>query len=125
MPNTNQYRVTANDVNLRVAKDKGADRVEYLNRGDVVELGIDYGDGWAYVVHGRKSGYVRKEFLQPVDGQVKEGATCVQQPAATADVETVQLLYEAMAANERTRESAEAEWQALIKLQQALTGAVG
>lgn len=129
MPNTNQYRVTANDVNLRVAKDKGADRVEYLNRGDVVELGIDYGDGWAYVVHGRKSGYVRKEYLEQMEGTAEVEPLPVQEPAQACmpavDEATVQLLYDAMAANEKLREDAEAEWQALLKLQQALTGAVG
>ena len=113
--------VNTDKVNLRAAPDKDAARVEWLNKGDIVTLGIAYPDGWDYVTHGRKSGYVMAKFLDPVDADIKPAEPSVNQDdesIAPDENAATDWLYRALKANEEERE-------ALTMLQQLLTGAVG
>lgn len=114
MSETNEYVVTANKVNMRAAPDKKAERVEYLNTGDIVTVGIEYGNGWDYVVHGKKSGYVMAEYLRPVDGENKP----VEPPVISSNEDIVKLICEALEANKIENEK-------LVKLQELLTNGVG
>lgn len=113
--------VNTDKVNLRAAPDKDAARVEYLNKGDIVTLGIAYPDGWDYVTHERKSGYVMAKYLDPVDAEIKPvepSDSLDDESIVQNDDEATKWLYKALKANEE-------EHEALIMLQQIMTGAVG
>lgn len=111
--------VNADKVNLRAAPDVNAARVEYLNKGDIVTLGIAYPDGWDYVTHERKSGYVMAKYLDPIEADADADDPPGTPPDDLPGSDDVQVwLYKAMQANEEERE-------ALTMLQQLLTGAVG
>ena len=113
--------VNTDKVNLRAAPDKDAARVEWLNKGDIVTLGIAYPDGWDYVTHERKSGYVVDKFLDPAEAEIKpvEPSDNQYDESTSPDENAVtEWLYKALKANAEERE-------ALTMLQQFLTGAVG
>lgn len=95
--------VNTDKVNMRTAPDISAPRVEYLNKGDTVTLVIACENGWDYVTHGHKSGYVMSQFLDPVN------------PAQPPADDITSWLNKAIQTNEETR-------QALIMLRQLLTG---
>lgn len=121
MPDENKRVVNADKVNLRAAPDTNAARVEYLNTGDIVTVGIEYGTGWDYVTHDKKSGYVKAEYLSPINGDLSPS-----EPPVIEDKDSItQWLCKAMEANERARNDLETEREALTMLQQLLTGAVG
>ena len=56
--------VTTDKVNLRAAPDKDSARVEWLDKGDVVTVRMAYDNGWDFVAHGTKQGYVMSRFLE-------------------------------------------------------------
>jgi len=111
--------VNTDKVNLRAAPDKAAARIEYLNKGDIVTLGIAYPDGWDYVTHERKSGYVMAAYLDPLDaGNDPEELPGVVDTAPPCDADIMELLNNAMQANI-------AEHDALVMIMERLTGAFG
>lgn len=111
--------VNADKVNLRAAPDVNAARVEYLNKGDIVTIGMVYPTGWGYVTHERKSGYVMAKYLDPIEADADADDPPDTPPDDLPGSDDVQVwLYKAMQANEAERE-------ALVMLQQLLTGAVG
>ena len=59
--------VTTDKVNLRAAPDKDSARVEWLNKGDVVTVRLAYDNGWDFVAHGTKQGYVMARYLEDAD----------------------------------------------------------
>jgi hypothetical protein len=104
--------VTTNKVNLRAAPEKDAARVEWLNAGDVVKVRMIYDNGWDYVQHGEKSGYVMARYLQAAE-DAQDGPAMPDAPD-----EARVWLDKALAFNEQ-------EHAALVELQRILTGAVG
>lgn len=56
--------VTTDKVNLRAAPDKDSQRIEWLNKGDVVTVKLAYDNGWDFVAHGTRQGYVMARFLE-------------------------------------------------------------
>jgi len=110
--------VKTDKVNLRAAPDKESARVDWLNKGDVVSIAFDYHNGWVFVVHGSKSGYVMDKFLDPAEAEIKPVEPSENQSIVQDEDEATAWLYKALKANEEERE-------ALTMLQQLLTGAVG
>lgn len=104
--------VTTDKVNLRAAPDKDSQRIEWLNKGDVVTVKLAYDNGWDFVAHGTKQGYVMARFLEASEDIPVEPI----EPAPSPDA--AEWLQKALEANEQER-------QALTMLQQLLTGAVG
>lgn len=104
--------VTTDKVNLRAAPDKDSQRIEWLNKGDVVTVRMAYDNGWDFVAHGTKQGYVMARFLEATEDIPVEPS----EPAPSPD--SAEWLQKALEANEQER-------QALTMLQQLLTGAVG
>lgn len=105
-------------VNLRSGPDQSDSRIEKLYPGDVVTLLKDYGNGWSFVQHGKRQGYVMTEFLQDSSITPDEPVSIEETAAPENTDEVLGYLFEAIEANEKARE-------ALEKLQQALTGSVG
>lgn len=119
--NVKKMVVNADKVNMRAAPDVNSARIEYLNKGDTVHVSFNYHNGWLYVVHGSKSGYVMEKYLDPVEAEIKPVEPSDNQDdesIAQNDDEATAWLYKALQANEE-------EHDALIMLQQILTGAVG
>ena len=104
--------VTTDKVNLRAAPDKDSQRIEWLNKGDVVTVKLAYDNGWDFVAHGTKQGYVMARFLEASE----DIPVVPSEPAPSPDA--AEWLQKALEANEQER-------KALTMLQQILTGSVG
>lgn len=98
--------VTTDKVNLRAAPDKDSARVEWLNKGDVVTVRIAYDNGWDFVAHGTKQGYVMARFLEATEDIP---VTPPNAPSEAPDIEDKEALgqwvLKALTANAEEREA--------------------
>jgi hypothetical protein len=98
--------VTTDKVNLRAAPDKDSQRIEWLNKGDVVTVRMAYDNGWDFVAHGTKQGYVMARFLE-----ASEDIPVVppNAPSEATDIEDKEALgqwvLKALTANAEEREA--------------------
>ena len=121
-PMQNKMMVVIGDgyVNLRSGPDQSDSRIEKLYPGDVVTLLKDYGNGWSFVQHCKRQGYVMTEFLQDssITPEAQEASETPAAPDAPLDGDALPLLYQAIELSDRQRELLE-------QLQIKLTGSVG
>ncbi|MDP7981071.1 SH3 domain-containing protein [Bacillus sp. WLY-B-L8] len=73
-PQTNQYIVNADALNVRSEPNAQSDIITVLPNGKFVTVQEEQ-DGWYKVIHNGTSGYVKKEFLSNTDQPLVKGIT--------------------------------------------------
>ena len=98
--------VTTDKVNLRAAPDKDSARVEWLNKGDVVTVKLAYDNGWDFVAHGNKQGYVMARFLEASEDIPVAPPSTPSDATDIVDKETIgDWVLKALTANAEEREA--------------------
>ena len=96
--------VTTDKVNLRAAPDKDSARVEGLNKGDVVTVKLAYDNGWDFVAHGTKQGYVMARFLEASEDMPIVPPNASSDAPDIVDKETIgEWVLKALTANSEER----------------------
>lgn len=96
--------VTTDKVNLRAAPDKDSQRIEWLNKGDVVTVKLAYDNGWDFVAHGTKQGYVMARFLETSEDMPIVPPNAPSDAPGIVDKETIgDFVLKALTANAEER----------------------
>lgn len=96
--------VTTDKVNLRAAPDKDSQRIEWLNKGDVVTVKLAYDNGWDFVAHETKQGYVMARFLETSEDMPIVPPSAPSDATDIVDKETIgDFVLKALTANAEER----------------------
>lgn len=96
--------VTTDKVNLRAAPDKDSQRIEWLNKGDVVTVKLAYDNGWDFVAHETKQGYVMARFLETSEDMPIVPPNAPSDATDIVDKETIgDFVLKALTANAEER----------------------
>lgn len=82
-------KVKATDtVNVRSSDSENADRIGQIAQGDTITRYEAKANGWSRVDYNGNEGYIKSEFLEPVEQAQTPADTSAEQPAQSADSQT-------------------------------------